>query len=122
MHNSHYSSRLWKTGKEVSNSAKPESEISRASAIAFCSVRRALWAGWDVISDFCFQFSACSFPNLFLFNCVLILSKPTASELLCFLFHEIGLQIEHVRVPLWQTSKKVSPDLWQNVCPHRKKT
>lgn len=69
---------------------------------AIYPVRKALWAGWDIISDFYFQFPARSFTNLFLFNYILILSKPIAPELLCFSFHAVGLQIEHVWVPLWQ--------------------
>ena len=69
---------------------------------AICTVRKALWAAWDIISDFYFQFPARSFTNLFLFNYILILSKPIAPELLCFSLRAVGLQTEHVWVPLWQ--------------------
>lgn len=83
-----------------------DSGTSRAFEIIFYNVRKTLWAGWDIISDFYFQFPACSFTNLFLFNCILFLSKPTASELLCFSFHAVSLQIEHVWVFLWQKELK----------------
>ena len=79
-----------------------DSRTSRAFEIAFYTAKKTYGQVGTSFQIFYFQFPACSFTNLFLFNYILILSKPTASELLCFSFHAVGLQIEHVWVPLWQ--------------------